>query len=210
MNAQSKEINTRINILDKATPLFAAKGYNGVSMRELSKLVGLSTAAIYHHFPDKHALYFEVLKHSFIDKATAIAGSVSNTGAPLERLESFIERFALMVNDDQNVRALVMWELLDGDEARLKLVAEEVLLEPFKMVRALVQDIAPEADHYMLTVSSIWLVLSHSATRPMCQYLPGWKTSYSDPSVISSHVIQLLKNNINTINTVADERGPNT
>ena len=78
------------------------------------------------------------------------------------------------------------------------------------MVLALVQDIAPEADHYMLTVSSIWLVLSHSATRPMCQYLPGWKTSYIDPSVISSHVIQLLKNNINTIDTVANERGANT
>lgn len=208
MNAQVKEINTRINILDKAAPLFAVKGYNGVSMRELSKAVGLSAAALYHHFPDKHALYFEVMKHSFVDKATAIAGSVSSRGAPLERLESFIENFALMVNDDQNFRALVMWELLDGDEARLKLVAEKVLLEPFKMVHALIQDIAPKADHYMLTISSIWLVLSHSATTPMCQYLPGWKASYSNPSVISAHVIQLLKNNINSIVTVANERVP--
>jgi len=197
MNAQVKEINTRINILDKAAPLFAAKGYNGVSMRDLSKAVGLSAAALYHHFPDKHALYFEVMKHSFVDKANAIASSVSSTGEPIERLEGFIKHFSSMIIGDQNFRALVMWELLDGDEARLKLVAEEVLLEPFKAVKALIAEIAPGEDHYMLTISSIWLVLSHSASAPMCQFLPGWNPSYSTASVISAHVIALLRNNIN-------------
>ncbi|MBV1912191.1 MAG: TetR/AcrR family transcriptional regulator [Cycloclasticus sp.] len=202
------EINTRIHILDEATPLFAAQGYNGVSMRDLSKAVGISAAALYHHFSDKRTLYLEVMKHSFVDKATAFARSVTNAGTAIEQLEDFIKGFTLMVNKDQNFRALVMWELLDGDEARLKLVAEEVLLEPFKMVYALIQDIDPEADHYMLTISSIWLVLSHSTTAPMCQYLPGWETSYSNPSVISAHVIQLLKNNINPVVGVASERVP--
>ncbi|HIL92035.1 MAG TPA: TetR/AcrR family transcriptional regulator [Cycloclasticus sp.] len=197
MSAQVKEVNTRIQILNKAAPLFAAKGYNGVSMRDLSKAVGLSTAALYHHFPDKHALYFEVMKYSFVDKATAIADSVSSTGTALERLERAIKHFAMIVHKDENFRALVMWELLDGDEARLKLVAEEVLLEPFNTVQALIEEVAPGEDHYMLTISSLWLVLSHSASAPMCQFLPGWNASYSDPSVISAHVIGLLTTNIN-------------
>lgn len=208
MHTANKEIDTRINILDKSASLFAEKGYNGVSMRELSQAVGLSAAALYHHFSDKHTLYFEVMKHSFVDKATAIATSVSSLGSPLERLECLIKNFALMVNDNQNFRALVMWELLDGDEERLKLVTEEVLLEPFKIVHALIQDIAPEVDHYMLTISSIWLVLSHSATTPMCQYLPGWKASYSHPDIISAHIIELIKNNINSADTVASVRRP--
>jgi len=196
-NSEVKEINTRIHILDTAAPLFAAKGYNGVSMRALSKAVGLSAAALYHHFPDKHSLYFEVMKHLFVDKANAIAHSVKGTGTPIEQLEDFINNFALMISEDQTFRALVMWELLDGDEARLKLVAEEVLLEPFKAVYGLIGKIMPGVDHYMLTISSIWLVLSHSAAAPMCQFLPGWDASYSDPRIISDHVIQLLKKNIN-------------
>ena len=85
-----------------------------------------------------------------------------------------------------------MWELLDGDEARLKLVAEEVLLEPFKCVYALIKEMAPDVDHYMHSLSCIWLVLSHSAAAPMCQFLPGWNDSYSAPDVISKHAIQLL------------------
>lgn len=193
---KNAETDTRIHILQEAMPLFAAKGYNGVSMRHLSKAVGLSAAALYHHFPDKHTLYLEVMKHSFVDKANAIARSVDNTGTPIGRLEDFTERFSLMINEDQIFRALVMWELLDGDEARLKLVAEEVLLEPFKVMYALIKEIAPDVDHYMLAISGLWLVLSHSAAAPMCQFLPGWKASYSSPEVISKHVIQLLRKSI--------------
>jgi AcrR family transcriptional regulator len=197
MNAHIKKTNTRIQILNKAAPLFATKGYNGVSMRDLSKAVELSTAALYHHFPDKQTLYFEVMKYLFVDKAAAIADLVSSTGTVLERLECVIKHFAMIVNKDENFRALVMWELLDGNEARLKLVAEEVLLEPFNTVQALIEEIAPGEDHYMLTVSSLWLVLSHSASAPMCQFLPGWNASYSDPTVISAHVVGLLTKNIN-------------
>ncbi len=197
-NADPKEINTRIHILDKATPLFAAQGYNGVSMRALSKAVGFSAAALYHHFPDKHTLYLEVMKHSFVNKATAITRSVSKTGTPMERLEELVEGFTLMINEEQNFRSLVMWELLDGDESRLKLVAEEVLLEPFKAVCELIKEIAPNVDHAMLTISILWLVISHSATTPICRFLPGWDESYSVPSVISKHVFQVIKKCINT------------
>ncbi len=168
-------------------------------MRDLSKAVGLSTAALYHHFSDKHALYFEVMKYLFVDKATATEESVSVRGTPLERLESVIKHFATIIHKDENFRALVMWELLDGDEARLKLVAEEVFLEPFNTVQALIEEIAPGEDHYMLTISSLWLVLSHSASVPMCKFLPGWNASYSDPGVISAHVMGLLRKNINLI-----------
>lgn len=203
---RNTEINTRIHILEKAAPLFAAQGYNGVSMRDLSKAVGLSAAALYHHFPDKHTLYLEVMKHAFVDRATVITNSVTTTGTSMEQLEEVIRVFTSMINNNQNFRALVMWELLDGDEVRLKLVAEQVLLAPFNVLQALIKDIAPKADHYMLTISIIWLVLSHSAAAPMCRFLPGWQASYNDSNVISTHVMQLLKNNINTVATTVKEK----
>ncbi len=186
------ETDTRIHILEEAMPLFAAKGYNGVSMRHLARAVNLSSAALYHHFPDKHTLYLEVMKHSFVDKAHDIMRSGDEASDPVERFEAFIKRLTQVVTEDQIFRALVMWELLDGDEARLKLVAEEVLLEPFKCVYALIKEMAPDVDHYMHSLSCIWLVLSHSAAAPMCQFLPGWNDSYSAPDVISKHAIQLL------------------
>ncbi|HBE91853.1 MAG TPA: TetR/AcrR family transcriptional regulator, partial [Gammaproteobacteria bacterium] len=44
-------------ILDAATRLFAERGFDGVSMRQVSEAAGVSKANIYHHFESKEALY---------------------------------------------------------------------------------------------------------------------------------------------------------
>jgi len=188
--------NSKNHILKKAAKLFAVRGYNGVSMRELSKSVGLTAAALYHHFPDKKTLYLEVMKYVFADKATAISMALQVEGTPLERLENLINSYTQLVNSDPELRALVVWELLDDDEERLKLVAEEVLIEPFKAMTGLIAELAPGADHYMLTISIIWLVMSHFETAPMCRFLPGWKPEHSDPRNISKHLMGLITTSI--------------
>ena len=98
------ETDTRIHILEEAMPLFAAKGYNGVSMRHLARAVNLSSAALYHHFPDKHTLYLEVMKHSFVDKAHDIMRSGDEASEPVERFEAFIKRLTQVVTEDQIFR----------------------------------------------------------------------------------------------------------
>ena len=47
-------------ILQKALPLFASAGYEGFSMRTLSKQSGYSLSSIYHFFPDKDSLLKEL------------------------------------------------------------------------------------------------------------------------------------------------------
>jgi len=190
--------DTRVYILEKVTPLFAAQGCNGVSMRELSKAVGLSAAAIYHHFTDKKTLYLEVMKHAFLEKTSLIEASLSHDGSVEIRLEEFIESFAKLLGDDPSFRALVLWALLDDDKVRVKLVAEEVFFPPFNLVRQLLEEIEPKADHYMLTISIVWLAVSHFATVPMCQYLPGWRPEYAEPTVISKHIMVFLIKNMHS------------
>lgn len=48
-------------ILQKATRLFVARGYHGLSMREIAEAVGVSKAALYYHFKDKEALFLAIL-----------------------------------------------------------------------------------------------------------------------------------------------------
>jgi AcrR family transcriptional regulator len=52
-------------ILDKSLPLFARSGYVGVSMRDIASAVGISGAALYHHYPDKQSLYVATMGHAF-------------------------------------------------------------------------------------------------------------------------------------------------
>lgn len=52
----------RGEILERATQLFAEKGYEGASMSDLALAVGLRKASLFHHFASKEEIYTAVLE----------------------------------------------------------------------------------------------------------------------------------------------------
>ena len=48
---------TREKIIYHALKLFAAKGYSGVSMREIAAAVGIQGASLYNHFKGKEDIF---------------------------------------------------------------------------------------------------------------------------------------------------------
>ena len=55
----------RENIIASAVPLFAAKGLNGVSVRELARAAGVNLSMISYYFGGKEGLYAAVLTEQF-------------------------------------------------------------------------------------------------------------------------------------------------
>src|SRR3982074_1413407 len=53
------------HILDHATEVFSEKGYEGASMRDLSRATGMSLAGLYYYFESKERLLFLIQKHTF-------------------------------------------------------------------------------------------------------------------------------------------------
>jgi AcrR family transcriptional regulator len=53
------------HILDHATEVFCLKGYEGASMRDLSRATGMSLAGLYYYFESKERLLFLIQKHTF-------------------------------------------------------------------------------------------------------------------------------------------------
>jgi len=49
------------SIISAAASLFAAKGFQGTTTREIAKTAGISEALVFKHFPTKHALYAAIL-----------------------------------------------------------------------------------------------------------------------------------------------------
>jgi AcrR family transcriptional regulator len=58
----AKGIAKREEILQIALELFAQKGYDRVSVREIARETGLSQAGLLHHFSTKEELFLEVLR----------------------------------------------------------------------------------------------------------------------------------------------------
>jgi AcrR family transcriptional regulator len=66
--------STHDTILAVAGPLFAERGYAGVSMRDIAAAAGLrNQASLYHHFPSKRALYEAVLSHELAPVLALVA-----------------------------------------------------------------------------------------------------------------------------------------
>jgi AcrR family transcriptional regulator len=51
-----------VAILKAALRLFSKQGYRATSIREIAQEAGLSTGNVYHHFPDKEALFKTLLE----------------------------------------------------------------------------------------------------------------------------------------------------
>jgi len=189
---QVQTIDTAQVILDKSIPLFARSGFSGVSMRDIAKAVGISGAALYHHYPDKQSLYIAAMGHAFADKASSIGEALDNTGTPEERLERFVISFTKQMANDPDFRALLQRELLDGDDERLKLLTDKVFAGTFQAMKQLAQEMALDCDAHLLAISMAGLILFHFETESIRRYLPGGLKKHNDPKVIAQHVISLL------------------
>ena len=194
MKAQRSEMvpGTAEVILKKAIPLFAKAGYAGVSMREIAGAVGLTQAALYHHYPDKQSLYLAAMSQVFADKAAGITTALRSKGSPQERLERFVMSFTALMANDPDFRALLQRELLDGDETRLKLLADQVFAEPFQAMTLFAKELAPDCDAHLLAISMAGLVLFHFESAPVRRFLPGGTAHHNDPAVVARHVLRLL------------------
>lgn len=64
MNQAEKSQRSREQILDAALELFSTQGYRATSVRDIAARAEVSTGNVYHHFPDKEAI-FHTLLHQY-------------------------------------------------------------------------------------------------------------------------------------------------
>lgn len=57
-----KQEDTKKRILEKALELFAANGYDSVSVGEIAKAVGIKAPSLYSHYPSKQAIFDAIVE----------------------------------------------------------------------------------------------------------------------------------------------------
>jgi AcrR family transcriptional regulator len=77
-------------ILDHATEVFCTKGYEGASMRDLSRATGMSLAGLYYYFESKERLLFLIQKHTFTTILGELKARLEEATDPEERIRIFI------------------------------------------------------------------------------------------------------------------------
>lgn len=77
-------------ILAHATEVFCEKGYEGASMRDLSRATGMSLAGLYYYFESKERLLFLIQKHTFATIVARLKSRLQDVHDTEERIRIFI------------------------------------------------------------------------------------------------------------------------
>ncbi len=77
-------------ILGHATEVFRDKGYEGASMRDLSRATGMSLAGLYHYFGSKERLLYLIQKGTFTTIIEQLKARLEGVTEPEQRIRIFI------------------------------------------------------------------------------------------------------------------------
>ena len=98
MGASSREA-----ILAAAKGIAQARGYGGLSFRDLADEVGIKAASIYHHFPSKADLAAAVARRYWEDTAAALEALSAATPDPARCLRQYPETFRKALANDNRM-----------------------------------------------------------------------------------------------------------
>lgn len=133
-------------VLEHAARIFCEKGYEGASMRDLSRASGMSLAGLYHYFESKEELLYLIQKHTFrtiIENLRERLGASTN---PEERVRIFIENHLEYFLANKEAMKVLTHEdetLKNGRGAEVRAIKREYyricfdLLEDLKRARGL-------------------------------------------------------------------------
>src|SRR5882762_2317295 len=90
-NGSDSRFDRRLGkILEHATDVFYEKGYEGASMRDLSRASGMSLAGLYYYFESKERLLYLIQKHTFSTIVQRLKKRLDGVSDPEEQVRIFI------------------------------------------------------------------------------------------------------------------------
>lgn len=81
-------------LLAIARRLFAQKGYDATSLRDIAEAAQITKAALYYYFPNKDALYERVVIESMAALLAEAQAAVSRAPTPTEKVRAFLRASA--------------------------------------------------------------------------------------------------------------------
>ena len=161
---ERERLAMREQILNAARELFAERGYEAVTMREIGKRIEYSATALYNHFADKEALVRELCRRDVSDFAQRFLSAVVGSKSPVESMcraglvyLGFAEQFP------QHYRLMFMTPLPEAGER------DDPRMNAYVFLRGLVDSLMagdylrPDLKDRDLVAQTIWAMVHGTA-----------------------------------------------
>ena len=111
---QPTPADTRAALLGAARRLFARQGYDGASVRAITKDARVNLGAVTYYFGSKHALYDAVLDQVLSPLAARIDRAVDEEGSALDRAEGTVRALFEHLGENPDLPQLMLQEIAAG------------------------------------------------------------------------------------------------
>jgi AcrR family transcriptional regulator len=180
---------TRDLILDTAERLFAARGAEGVALRDLAREMGLTAPSLYNHFPSKQALYDAVLERG-LRPIVEIVGEAWHPGALRpDRVRARIEELIAHLTVHPHLGRLLQRALLD-DSGHFHALVERWLSPLYRQGLTVIRETAggagwePEEVPY-LAIGLFGVVFSYFINVAALESFAAWTGDPMSPRALA-------------------------
>jgi AcrR family transcriptional regulator len=121
-------------ILKEAIHCFFKDGYEKASMREIASRVGITQAAIYHHFSSKQEILYQLVDRTNNKLLSVFTDCLASSKEPIEKLKDMIcSQVLLMKTNIEEVKILVEdKKFLEGNLRKLVKEKERFLFNLYR------------------------------------------------------------------------------
>ena len=115
---QAAKIRTREKVLDAASRLFAERGYDAATIRDIAKAAGMSTGAVFANFQDKAELFEAVFSDRLTRSLEQFQNGAAQKGSVRDRLTAALSGgYHSMVEELPLVQAVIARSWFQPSEA---------------------------------------------------------------------------------------------
>ena len=109
---QKMELNEKqIEILSVAEKLFAEKGFDGTSVRNISKIADINVAMISYYFGSKEKLLENLILFRIQDLKIKIENLFNENLNPFEKIDKFIEFYIQKIDSNRHIYKIMNFEI---------------------------------------------------------------------------------------------------
>ncbi len=193
-------------ILDYATEVFAEKGYEGASMRDLSRLSGISLAGLYYYFESKEKLLYFIQQHTFSTIIDRLRERLATSDDPETRIRIFVQNHVDYSVAKQKAMKVLSHEddvLKNGYGAELATIKREY----YRICVGLVEDLAKAEGLISSAGGAINARTAVMSLFGMMNWIYTWYRPRVDPEadVLAREMSDIFLSGIRAGRTASDE-----
>ncbi len=166
-----KEQDTRESILKSAERLFAEKGFELTTVREIAQGSGVNVAMIYYYFKTKEGLHQEIIEESFSHLYHSLTEGVDEEKRPEEKIHDVIKVYVTFLHHHKNHHRIILRETVSQSD-HIEMIVKKYVSNNFNLIHGVIEEgvragVFKKQDTALSTFSLVGMILYYFTYEPI-------------------------------------------